>query len=146
MPLPAPRRRPTIEMFNPYLYYGNKTTQQTPSLGQTLSDKFRETFMDAASPEEMYRAESAPLETAFEEAGEKMRDRLAASGGAGNVRAIIEGEKGLARTKGETLRKLKSEVTDRALSRQLLGAQLLEILQSLGGAASTPSGSAVFGR
>lgn len=102
--------------------------------------------MDMGSAEDMYSAESAPMESAFEEAGEKMRSRLAAAGGAGNVRAIQEGEEGLAKAKGESLGRLRSEIDERALSRQLLGAQLLKILSSLGGSMSIPSGSAVFGR
>jgi hypothetical protein len=128
--------------------YGSQTQTEEPSLGQILKDIFRKTISGLSSPDEMYSAEAAPIESSFEEAGEKMRSRLAASGGAGNVRAIQAGEERLARTKGETLGKLRSEVTSRAMSQQLLGAQLLKYLQGVigGGTGFSPAGGALFGR
>lgn len=143
--LPAAKHKSTLADFTKY-YYPQPQAQQ-PGVAQQLLDIFQSTLSGMMSPEEMYRAESAPIESSFEEAGEKMRSRLAASGGAGNVKAIQAGEERLARTKGEALGKLKSEVTQRSMSMQLLGAQLLKILRSLGGAMGfSPVGGATFGR
>lgn len=143
MPIPAPRRR-----ANPYMYYGGRQqTQQEPGVGQELMDIFRGTLSGMTSPEEMYEAEAAPLRSSFEEAGEKMRSRLAASGGAGNIRAITAGEERLAKGEGEALGKLRSEVTQRSMSQQLLGAQLLKILRELGaGTGTLGAGASYFGR
>jgi len=118
-----------------------------PDMGRQLRDVFQQTLTGMMSPEEMYRAEAAPVESAFTEAGEKMRSRLAASGGAGNIRAIQAGEERLARTKGETLGKLRSDVTGRAMSQQLLGAQLLKLLREMGaGGGFSGAGTALYGR
>jgi len=149
MPISAPRRRAKLEDYNPYLYYNKaKGAGQSSVTGSTLMDKFKQTFMNMPSADEMYKAESAPVESAFEEAGESMRSRLAALGGGGNVRAIQAGEERLATTKSEALGKLKSETSQRALTQSLLGAQLLKLLSELGGAGAglARQGSAYLGR
>jgi len=143
MVIPAARRRPAMPMYG----RGYGQTAVEPSVSQRLMDLFKSTLSGLASPGEMYKAESAPVESSFEEAGEKMRSRLSALGGGGNVRAIQAGEERLAKAKSETLGKLRSEIDERAMSRQLLSAQLLKILRELGGGGGFQgAGPAYYGR
>jgi hypothetical protein len=144
MALPAAGKKSGLLDFTKW-YYTPMQTAQEPGIGQQLMDFFKSTLSGTMSPEEMFRAESAPIESSFEEAGEKMRSRLAASGGAGNVRAIQAGEERLAKGKGEALGKLRSEVSQRSLSSQLLGAQLLKLLRELGAGGFSGAGTAYFG-
>lgn len=85
--------------------------------------------------------ESPMISRQFEKARESSRSRIAALGG-GNIRAIKESEEDLAM--GES-----AAQEEHLMSRQMMGAQLLKLLQSLGvgitGGVSPPGGAVYRG-
>ena len=73
---------------------------------------------------EMFGGESPMISRQFDKARESSKSRIAALGG-GNIRAIKESEEGLAM--GESAAQQES-----LMARQMMGAQLLEMLKKLG--------------
>jgi len=97
-------------------------------------------------PEEMFKAEAAPIRTAFGEARERTEERIGALGGGGNIRAIARSEERLAKGESEALGTLRSQIGERAMSRQAMGFQILEILKKLGLGGMFGAGQAFYGR
>lgn len=144
MPIPAPRRRPS--MYWQGRSQAGAQTSPFANIGQKLLEAFGSSIGGMMSPEEMFKAESAPIRSAFGEARERTEERISALGGGGNIRAIARSEERLAKGESEALGTLKSQIGERSMSRQAMGFQILDMLKKLGLTGFSGAGQAFYGR